>query len=66
MSNTELTDALRLMNIEKECVIRNSIEICDRDCAKCDLVQEDTDLIEAFQMAIFALKQLIKSGKDEE
>lgn len=58
----EFSDALRLMQIEKECIIRNSVEICNRDCGKCDLAQEDTDLIEAFQMAIFALKKLAEEG----
>ena len=62
----EFTDALKLMQIEKECVIRNSVEICNRDCGKCDLAQNDTDLIEAFQMAIFALKELIARENNRE
>ena len=61
----EFTEALKLMKIEKECVIRNSIEICNRDCGTCDLAQKDTDLIEAFQMAIFALKELIEAEEEE-
>lgn len=59
----EFTDALRLMGIEKRCVQRNSLSLCDRQCERCDLVQEDTDLIEAFQMAEFALKKLIEEDK---
>lgn len=61
----EFPEALELMKIEKECVIRNSVEICNRDCGKCDLAQEDTDLIEAFQMAIFALKKVIEAEEGE-
>lgn len=61
----EFSEALELMKIEKECVIRNSVEICNRDCGKCDLAQEDTDLIEAFQMAIFALKKVIEAEEGE-
>lgn len=59
----EFTDALRLMGIEKRCVQRNSLSLCYRQCERCDLVQEDTDLIEAFQMAEFALKKLIEEDK---
>ena len=58
----EFTDALRLMGIEKKCVQRNSLELCDRRCEHCDLVQKDTDLIEAFQMAEFALRKLIEEA----
>lgn len=61
----EFSEALELMKIEKECVIRNSVEICNRDCGKCNLAQEDTDLIEAFQMAIFALKKVIEAEEGE-
>ena len=61
----EFSEALELMKIEKECVIRNSVEICNRDCGKCDLAQKDTDLIEAFQMAIFALKKVIEAEEGE-
>ena len=61
----EFSEALELMKIENECVIRNSVEICNRDCGKCDLAQEDTDLIEAFQMAIFALKKVIEAEEGE-
>ena len=38
--------------------------MCDRDCGKCDLVQKDTDLIEAFQMAKFALNKLVEEQED--
>lgn len=59
----EFTDALRLMGIEKECVIRNSTGICKHNCGGCDLVQNDTDLIEAYQMAIFALGHIVVEEK---
>ena len=59
----EFTDALRIMGIEKECVYRNSTGICKHNCGGCDLVQKDTDLIEAYQMAAFALKRLIEEDE---
>lgn len=37
-----------LMTIEQECVKRANT--CGRDCAKCDLVQDDKDLIEAYDV----------------
>jgi len=52
----EFKDAYNLMDIELKCVRRNSTHTCNRECDKCDLVQKDTDLIEAYQMAKFALK----------
>ena len=53
----EFERAYELMDIELQCVHRNIIG-CDRDCANCDLVQKDTDLIEAYQMAKFALRHI--------
>lgn len=52
----DLKRAAELMNIEKQCVKRAST--CDRDCAKCELVQEDSELIEAFSLAEYALRKL--------
>lgn len=52
----DLKRAAELMNIEKQCVKRAST--CDRDCAKCDLVQEDSELIEAYSLAEYALSKL--------
>lgn len=39
---------------EIRCIQRS--KICDRDCAKCELVKEDTPLIEAYGVAILALE----------
>lgn len=41
--------AAQLMAIERRCVMRANE--CDRDCANCDLVQDDKELIEAFELA---------------
>lgn len=42
-----------LMTIEHECVSRANT--CGRDCAHCDLVQEDTDLLKAYEIVQYAL-----------
>jgi len=44
-----LERALELMQIEQRCVERNNI--CDHNCAACDLVQTDTELIAAYKVA---------------
>jgi len=43
---------IELLKIERECVQRNSDGRCDRDCANCDLVQIDTDLLEMYDEVI--------------
>lgn len=47
-----------LLGIELQCIYRN-IEGCNRDCAKCDLVQKDEDLIAAYKVARYALRYMI-------
>lgn len=59
-SNSKFEQARRLMFIELECVQRNIDHKCNRDCANCDLVQTDEDLIQAYQAAIFALDHVIE------
>ena len=61
----EFKDAYNIMDIEINCIHRNITHTCDRKCENCDLVQKDTDLIEAYTMAKFALEQLCKSEKNE-
>ena len=45
-----------LMTIERECV--KQANTCGRDCAKCDLVQEDKDLLMAYEIVQYALVTL--------
>ena len=45
--------AVELMQIEQECIRRS--RACDRDCARCELVQDEAELLEAYQMAVAAL-----------
>lgn len=49
------------MRIEKQCVQRGSY--CDRDCAHCDIVQDDKELIEAYEEVDNILSQLLAYGK---
>jgi len=52
--------AIDIIKAEKECVCRQGRtgECCrdDLGCGACDLVQEDVDIVEAYDMAIEVLK----------
>lgn len=45
--------AVEIIQTEKKCVARANI--CDRDCANCDLVLPEEDILTAYDMAIKAL-----------
>ena len=53
MSNDRIVQLLR---IERECVLRNSKNSCDRNCANCDLVQDDKELLEMYETVINKLE----------
>ena len=46
--------AIEVINTEKKCVLRN-MRGCTRDCAHCDLVLPEDDILFAYDMAIRAL-----------
>ena len=48
---------VELLEIEHECILRNSHGDCDRNCADCDLVQEDGELHEMYTDVISLLKE---------
>ena len=54
--------AIKVIQTEQKCVSRQQ---CDRDCAKCDLVMKDTDILEAYDMAISALHTQQETKKIE-
>ena len=43
---------LELMRIEKQCILRNENKDCDRKCESCDLVQETSELLQAYDKVI--------------
>ena len=47
--------AIAIIKNEAECV--NRADMCPRDCYNCDLVKPDTEILEAFDMAIQALEK---------
>ena len=46
-----IKQANEFMKIELECIKRNELG-CNRDCAKCDLVQDAQKLIAAYERVI--------------
>lgn len=57
-----LDEAKKLLSIERECIDRNNEFhiLCDRDCAKCDLVQETPTLLDMYDHVIEWLEELKK------
>ena len=52
--------AIEIIENEKRCVINQSGPgyVCDRNCARCNLVLPDLDVLDAYDKAIAALKDL--------
>jgi len=43
------------MEIERECIIRNTYNDCNRQCDQCDLVQDSAELISTYTRIISIL-----------
>lgn len=48
---------LELLEIEHECMLRGTHDDCDRNCADCELVQDDYELHEMYTDVISLLKE---------
>lgn len=46
-----------LLEIERECVLRNASGECNRFCTECDLLQDDTELHEMYTDVLALLKE---------
>ena len=55
--------ALELLKIERKCVMRNHDHTCNRNCAKCDLVQDDTELIAMYNAVINIVEYELQTEK---
>lgn len=47
-------------NVLPDCARRNDGRNCDRDCGKCDLLRDASEILEAYQITISGLKELQK------
>ena len=48
---------IELLEIEHECMLRGAHDDCDRDCANCELVQDDGELHEMYTNVIGILEE---------
>lgn len=48
---------IELLKIEHECMLRGAHDDCDRDCANCELVQDDGELHEMYTNVIGILEE---------
>jgi len=48
---------VELLEIEHECMLRGAHDDCNRNCADCELVQDDGDLHEMYTNVIALLKE---------
>ena len=48
---------IELLEIEHECMLRGSHDDCDRNCADCELVQDDGELHEMYTNVIGILEE---------
>ena len=51
-------EAIKVIETEKQCVLRNNENRCDRDCICCDLVMAENDIILGYDMATKSLKEI--------
>ncbi len=57
---------IELLEAERDCIIRNDKNLCDRKCADCDLVQDSKELLEMYNDLIVALKFLNRISAKED
>lgn len=70
MIDFDIDRVIKVLENEKKCVIRNIMHECSRDCAKCDLVRPDKDVvITAYNFALEVLndvRDILNNKWDEE
>lgn len=59
MTNEEI---IKILRIERECVSR--ADECDRQCNRCELVQNTDKLLEVYENAIYKLEMLSEFEKE--
>ena len=53
-----IENAITVLENEKQCVLRQiKVGGCDRNCAKCDLVMKDSEILEGYDTAISTLRR---------
>lgn len=60
-----IKEAIKIIQTEKACVIRNISHQCDRDCANCDLLKPDEDILASYDIAIDAMDKQVSMPTEE-
>ena len=55
----DIQKAIEIIKTEAECVRRNDGKNCDRDCGKCDLLRDASEILEAYMVVISAAEKQI-------
>ena len=55
------TKALQVIKAEQKCVRKS--RYCNRECADCELVQDERDLEETYRLVEFVLQKIIEKGE---
>lgn len=61
--------AIELLKIERECINRNYQPFgknCDRNCSKCDLVQNPEELLKMYDYVIDAMEKELEQLKEKQ
>ena len=56
----DISRTVKMLEIEKQCVLRQDTPQCTRECSFCDLVQNADEVVSAYDTAINILKQLLE------
>ena len=54
----DIQRTIDVMKNEAECVSRNDGKNCNRECEKCDLLRDASEILEAYHVAILGLQEL--------
>lgn len=61
----DIQKAIDIIKTEAECVRRNDGKNCDRDCGKCDLLRDASEILEAYMVVISAAEKQIPKKKEK-
>lgn len=57
-------EAIKVMQVERECVMRNDSHQCNRDCAVCDLVLPTEYVLDAYDEVLKMFNKYHKHKKE--
>lgn len=58
-------EAIKVVENEQKCIIRQISEHCDRNCERCDIALEDNVILSAYDIALLSLRDKKASLKQK-